>query len=130
MHSAIRYVQVTAGILCGSVLAALLVTAPVLGQVAIENTSYLAFSGPVGLPGVVLPAGEYTFQAIRSDLVRVSSRDGTRVFYTGFTNRVPRPRALDPDVLVRLGENASDAAPPITEWYPQPTGHGHQFMYR
>jgi hypothetical protein len=63
-----------------------------------EPNNHLTFSGPVGLPGVTLPGGTYTFEMIplHSDIVRVLSRDGLRVYFTGFTARVARPAGLSP----------------------------------
>ena len=53
--------------------------------------THLTFDRAVAVPGVVLPAGRYTFEAIRPDIVRVTSRDGRQLFYTGFAHQVPRP---------------------------------------
>ena len=95
------------------------------------SVTYVHFSDTVGLPaGVVLPAGEYTFEAVRSDVVRVSSRDGRRVFYSGFTHRVPRPRDLNPDVMISLGERPANGVSPVRAWFPLPTGSGHAFIYK
>ena len=110
---------------------ALLLTVVATGHGADGNIiTHLTFDQPVGVPGAVLPAGQYTFQAIRPDIVRVSSRDGRRVFYTGFTDRVRRPAALGRDVMVSLGESPSGQARPITVWYPEQTSLGHRFIYR
>jgi hypothetical protein len=110
---------------------ALLLTVVATGHGADGNTiMHLTFDQAVGLPGAVLPAGQYTFEAIRPDIVRVSSRDGLRVFYTGFTHRVNRPRTLSRDALVSLGEAPVGQPRPITVWYPEWRSTGHQFIYR
>jgi hypothetical protein len=110
---------------------ALLLTVVATGHGADGNTiMHLTFDQAVGLPGAVLPAGRYTFEAIRPDIVRVSSRDGLRVFYTGFTHRVNRPRTLSRDALVSLGEAPVGQPRPITVWYPEWRSTGHQFIYR
>lgn len=90
---------------------------------------HLTFSQAVSLPGAVLPAGVYTFEALRPDLVRVTSRDGRRVFYTGFTHSVPRPAGLGRDVSVTLGEAPAGQPLPISRWYPEQRGRGHQFIW-
>lgn len=95
------------------------------------HTNQLTFSGAVALPGVVLPSGSYSFEAMQesSNLVRVWNRNHTRVFYTGFTRQVDRPRNLDPKRTVILGEATRGEAPPITVWYPIGEARGHEFIY-
>lgn len=92
--------------------------------------THLRFDQSVGLPGVELPAGAYTFEALRPDLVRVSTRDGLRVVYTGFTYPVRRPRSLGDDGLVSFAEARRGEPRPITRWYPASRGVGHQFIWR
>jgi hypothetical protein len=125
-----RRLRLHARLLVGCAAFALLLTAPAVGHGALgSSVSYITFGGAVSLPGVVLPPGKYTFEALRSDIVRVSSRDGRLVLFTGYTYRVPRP--LDParDLAVSFGEGAANAPPPISVWYPE-AGPGHQFIYR
>jgi hypothetical protein len=94
----------------------------------------ITFSGPVALPGVVLPAGSYKFEIANPEtslrVVRVSDRDTGRVYFAGFTRLVPRPVNLPADQLVTLGEAPRGAAMPITVWYPSGLSQGHQFIYR
>ena len=61
---------------------------------AVTQTNHLTFSGPVGLPGVTLPRGTYTFEVIplHPDIVRVLSRDGLHVYFTGFHHAGGAPR--------------------------------------
>lgn len=118
-----------AGLIGSLGLIAFMTAAPVFGHEWTDTRTNLTFSDPVALPGVSLPAGQYRFEAIRADVVRVSSRDGRHVLYTGFTHRVPRPRGLDGQATVVFGEDASDGSPMITAWYPV-AGEGHEFIYR
>src|SRR6516164_3213044 len=79
----------------------------------------LTFSGPVALPGVVLPAGTYTFERPSwnsPDIVRVVSRDRKRPYFMGYTRRVDRPAGAA-DQFVTFGEAPAGAPPPITVWY-------------
>ena len=98
-----------------------------------RNTMYLTFSGPVGLPGVTLPAGTYTFERVdvpdRIDLVRVSARNGSHVYLTAFTRIVQRPRGLKSSQSVTFREGRPGAAPEIASWFPMGAGEGHQFVY-
>lgn len=101
---------------------------------ALGRWDRLSFSGPVALPGVVLPRGSYTFEIANPDssqtVVRVSHRETRRVYFAGFTSRVARPRGLGTDELVVFGEAPAGGAPPITVWYPSGRSDGHRFIYR
>ena len=98
-----------------------------------DKTSYLTFSGPVRLPGVVLPAGSYTFEVVdasRSDIVRVRDRHYTKVFFTAFTDLVDKPAGWPADKHVELGEAPAGSPPPILVWYPVDDSLGRRFVYR
>lgn len=102
-----------------------------LGGSPREN--FLAFSRSVALPGVVLGAGTYSFEVLEPgvgiDVVRVSSRDHRRVFYTGITLSEERPQGMDQTQLVTFGEAARGEAPPIKAWYPIDSSMGRRFIY-
>ena len=98
-----------------------------------DHANRLTFTGAVALPGVVLPAGTYTFEIANpgnsTTVVRVAGRDG-RVQFLGFTERVRRPEGLPKDSVVSFGESAAANPPPILAWYPVGTLTGHRFIYR
>jgi hypothetical protein len=75
--------------------------------------------------------GTYTFELIplHPDIVRVLSRDGWRVYFTGFTMRVPRPASLPADALVSVAETVRGVAPRISAWYPIGASSGQAFRY-
>ena len=105
----------------------------VAGSVMAHSSNHenrLTFSRPVALPGVVLPAGSYTFD-VASDtaLDVVVVRNRTKVFYVGFTNQVRRPTWMPPGGLVMIGEAPATEAPPITAWYEIGQTTGHEFRY-
>ena len=117
---------------CGAVMLGLTLANPgSAASTAASQTNHLTFSGPVGLPGVTLPRGTYTFEVIplRPDIVRVLSRDGSRVYFTGFTTRVARPAGLGADRLVTLTEMPRGVAPRIEAWYPVGQSTGSRFIY-
>ena len=95
------------------------------------RTNYLTFSGPVALPGVTLAAGTYTFEAGPLDsnpaIVRVSTRDGRRVLFQGFTTPVSRPAGRMP--VVTFGEAPAGRPMPIRVLYPTNASIRHQFRY-
>jgi hypothetical protein len=97
-----------------------------------SRTNHLTFTGPVALPGVTLARGTYTFELASPtnlDVVRVLSRDGSKLYFIGLTTSVLRPAGMPADRLVSIGEAPAGVPRPITAWYPlgQPTGH--QFIY-
>ena len=98
-----------------------------------RNTMYLTFSGPVGLPGLTLPAGTYIFERVdmpdRIDLVRVSARNRSHVYLTSFTRIIDRPRNLKSNQAVAFREGRPGAAPEIASWFPMGAAEGHQFVY-
>lgn len=104
------------------------------GQGTGNKTNHLMFSGPFGLPGTTLPAGTYTFEladpTLSVDIVRVVSQDRSKVYYTGMTAQVPRPRGLPADRMLTFGEAPAGAPPPVLEWYPSGESIGHRFIYR
>jgi hypothetical protein len=91
----------------------------------------LTFNRPVALPGIVLPAGTYSFDVVTdtADVVVVRSTRGDKVFYMGFTALVDRPAGMPWNTLVVMGEAPKNQAAPITTWYEIDRLNGHQFKY-
>jgi hypothetical protein len=115
-------------------IALLALAAATPARAALGLGDRLTFSGPVALPGVVLPAGSYTFEVANPwsshTVVRVTRRDTGRVYFAGFTQMIPRPVDLPADQFIRLGEAPRGQPVPITIWYPSGRSQGHRFIYR
>ena len=116
------------------VLGAVLLSVAVAGAGTLPNhRNLLTFSGPVALPGVSLSAGSYIFEVFdpyaSDDVVVVTNRDHTHVFYMGLTQRIERPASFPRDRLVAFGESARGIAAPITAWYPLGESRGYEFLY-
>jgi hypothetical protein len=98
-----------------------------------SRLTYLTFSGRVGLPGVTLPAGTYRFELadpnVSLNIVRVRSKEGSTVYFMGFTDRVKRPDGLPAGPHVSLGEVPRGTPAPIIAWYPEGDAFGHRFRY-
>ena len=112
-------------------MAALLPASSTLASPPLTRINHLTFNTAVRLPGnTVLTPGKYTFEAgpqgITLDVVRVTTRDGRRVLYTGFTTLVSRP-ARGP--MVSFREAPADAPQPIDVWYEDGARLGHRFRY-
>ena len=123
-----------ASVLAGSgvLLLALALSASSFAWNTQAKTNYLTFRVPVALPGATLPAGTYIFEALadHTNIVRVSSRDRLKVYYTGFTFAVERPRFVPYSQAVSFGEPVPGAPMPIRAWYPIGLPEGRQFIYR
>jgi hypothetical protein len=99
-----------------------------------DRMNYLTFSGSVALPGVELAAGTYIFELATPltdhSVVRVLSRDRSKVYLLAFTNAVERPVGMREDRVVTLGETPRGTPPPILAWYPIGDSTGREFIYR
>ena len=98
-----------------------------------SHENRLTFSRPVALPGIVLPAGSYTFDVASPtalDVVVVRSTGSGKVLYMGFTNTVTRPRNMSSNAPIVFGEAPASEARPISTWYEIGGKTGHQFLYR
>ena len=120
------------GALCGAAVFAVMLV-PSAASMNVHKTTYLTFSRPVSLPGVALGSGSYTFEIANpettADVVRVTSRNGGRVYFMGFTRAVARPVSIGRDQNVSIGESAVGVAPPITTWWLPNESTGRQFVY-
>jgi hypothetical protein len=118
--------------IAGAALLALAIAAP--SGAALGPWERLTFRGPVALPGAVLPTGAYVFEVANPGsshpVVRVSHRDTRRVYFSGFTEIVPRPADLPDDQMVTFGEAPAGKPVPIAAWYPTGRSQGHRFIYR
>ena len=96
-----------------------------------NHENRLTFSRPVALPGVVLPAGEYSFDVASPtalDVVVVRNHRSGKVLYMGFTNTVQRPRNMSPNAPITFGEAPASEPRPISTWYEIGNSIGHQFL--
>ena len=98
-----------------------------------QRATYITFSRAVQMPGVQLPAGTYIFEVVNpnstSDLVRVLSRDRSKVFLKQFTRFVHRPFAATLTPSIALGEAVDGNPPPVKAWYPDTETLGREFIY-
>ena len=123
-------VLVAAAAAVAALITASSIYASSVSPMALSKVNHLTFNAPVRLPGALLTPGTYTFQAgpqgTSSDIVRVTTRDGRRILYTGFTSSVTRP-ATGP--MVSFGEAPAGSPPPIAVWYEDGARLGHEFRY-
>lgn len=98
------------------------------------KTSYLTFSGPVGLPNIALPAGTYRFQLANPEtgrkVVLVTSQDGTKPF--GMFLTIPNDRLEPPDwskPVIMFREAPAGAPEAIRAWFHAGEKTGYEFVY-
>jgi hypothetical protein len=98
-----------------------------------DRATMLTFNQPVGLPGVTLARGTYLFELAVSDanpnLVRVSNRDRSVVYFSGFTEQIARPTSMPASRQIAFGEASLGVAQPITAWFPAGESVGYRFKY-
>ena len=118
-------------ITCGGLMAIALATT-LSAEPLFKSFDLLRFSGPVGLPGVTLVAGEYSFEVAHvdgCDVVRVRSRRTNRVTFSGPAQRIERPKGMSLQQSVILGKARPGEVAPILAWFPIDELVGYQFIY-
>ena len=121
----------TVRIACGTVALGLMV-ATSGGAWGVSHENNLTFNKPVALPGVVLPAGSYSFDVASMsslDVVLVRDKARTKTFYMGFTNTVQRPAHMSKTAAITFGEAQANEPTPIATWYEIGDSLGHEFRY-
>jgi hypothetical protein len=98
-----------------------------------SRTTYFTFSRAVQLPGVTLPRGTYIFEIVNpytdSNVVRVMSRDRTKLFALKLTLPVYRQPATHMKSAIQLGEAPSGNPPVVRSWFPEGETRGRAFIY-
>ena len=119
------------GLACGVAVFVCLMAAPVSAQPFDKRTMF-TFSGPVTLPGITLPAGQYLFRLADPNssarVVQVLNADGTTPYGLFFTIPVER---LEPASLpeVRFMETASGTPAAIRTWWYPGERRGYEFIF-
>jgi len=119
--------------LCGVVLLGVFATSSPGAFDNADRTTHFTFSGPVRLPGVTLAAGTYTFAVVNpftgSDVVKVTSRDGSKLYAMKLTRSTYRSASRNLKPTVSFGETPAGTPPPVQAWYPDGDTHGREFLY-
>ncbi|MGA3236724.1 MAG: hypothetical protein ABSG03_10500 [Bryobacteraceae bacterium] len=97
-----------------------------------NQKTVFTFSGPVEIPGQILPAGTYVFKLHNSDsyrhIVQVFNKDENHVFGTFIA--IPDYR-LHPssESIINFHERAAGSPVAIKAWFYPGTTYGHEFVY-
>ena len=126
------YTVTCRNLLFSAAAALLALTAAAPSGAAIGPQEVITFGRAVALPGVVMPAGAYTFEVANPDsslnVVRVTRRDTRHVHFARFARQVERPSSLPREqAAVTFGEAPAGQPAPITTWYPAGRSMGYRF---
>ena len=119
-----------------ALLAGLVITAVLFSEVVahadVENESTkLTFSGPVEIPGRILPAGTYLFKLADTnerDLVQVFNSDGTRLYATLQTISADS-REPSGNTVVIMAQQGPGRPEALLKWFYPGNTIGHEFIY-
>ena len=117
---------------CGAAIAVIVVAASSYAFVIGNKENHVTFNRTMALPGVTLAGGTYIFEELSPtspNVVRVLSKDRSRLYLTAFTAPIDRPAGMPMTVTVSVGEATPGTATPITAWYPIGQSMGHRFIY-
>jgi hypothetical protein len=96
----------------------------------LEQKVRVTFSGPVEVPGEILPAGSYVFEALESGhLTRILSADERHVYTTLITVPEERTETVTNATIV-LEENHPGMPQKIEAWFYPGYSTGNEFMYK
>ena len=97
------------------------------------KTTYFTFSKAVQVSGVTLPSGSYLFEVVNPEtngtVVRVASRDRSKIYLTQITLPVERPRSRDMQPQIVLGEAPAGQPPSVRSWFPDGETIGRAFIH-
>jgi hypothetical protein len=119
------------GLACAVAVFVCLTAAPATAQ-PLDKRTLFTFSGPITLPGLTLPAGQYLFRLAdpsrSANVVQVLSADGTTplgVFFAISAERLEP--ASTPEV--RFMETASGTPAAISTWWYPGERRGYEFIF-
>ena len=97
-----------------------------------DQKTIFTFSGPVEIPGQVLPAGTYVFKLADSqsdrDIVQVFSKDEKHLYGTFLTIADQRLRPAEKPIIT-FEETAAGSPEAVKAWFYPGDDYGHEFVY-
>jgi hypothetical protein len=97
-----------------------------------NQRTLLTLSGPVEMPGQILPAGTYVFKVANSNsnrhIVQVFNKEEDHVFGTFLAIPSQRHQASD-KTIIRFEERAAGSPQAIKAWFYPHRTYGHEFVY-
>lgn len=97
-----------------------------------DQKTVFTFSGPVEIPGQILPAGTYVFRladsASNRNVIQVFSKDERRLFGTFLAIADYRLRPSE-KTIIRFEERTAGSPQAIKGWFYPGRTDGHEFVY-
>jgi hypothetical protein len=97
-----------------------------------NQKTLITFSGPVEVPGQILPAGTYVFKLANStssrNIVQIYNQKENRVFGTFLAIPDYRMRPAD-NTIIRFEERPAGSPPAIKAWFYPGRQYGNEFVY-
>src|SRR6204780_2093435 len=97
-----------------------------------SQRTVFTFSGPVEIPGQILPAGTYVFKLANSTsnrhIVQVFNKDENRIFGTFLAIPDYRLRTSD-NTIIKFHERAAGSPQAVRGWFFPGKNYGHEFVY-
>jgi hypothetical protein len=117
--------------IAAGITASMAVFSPGARAQLLEEKMTVKFSAPVEVPGEVLPAGTYVFEALQDGtLTRILSADESRVYATVFTVPDEKTEAVEKPT-VSLEPSATQGSPErVDSWFYPGESTGNEFIYR
>jgi hypothetical protein len=118
-------------VLCCAAVA-LMLSAPAVRADEFNKLTYLTFSGPVQVPGVVLPAGTYMFKLADPEggrrVIQIWDQQGTKLYtmLLSISDQMSEPKE---DPVVLFTERPSGEPQAIRSWFYPGDSHGYEFVY-
>jgi len=126
--------KIDRGVMCfaGALLALIIVAPRQAGADEWDQRTVFTFSGPVEIPGQVLPAGTYVFKLADSqsdrNIVEVFSKDETHLYGTFLA--IPDYRLKPADrPIITFEERAAGSPEAVRAWFYPGENYGHDFVY-
>ena len=98
-----------------------------------DQKTTFTFSGPVEIPGHVLPAGSYVFKLADStgdrNTLQVLSQDEKHLYGTFLTNPSQRQEPADKPIIT-FDERTGDSTEAVKAWFYPGEDSGHEFVYQ
>jgi len=117
-------------LVCAGVVLAVVTAGAALAQ-PFDKRTYFSFSGPVAIPGVTLPAGEYMFRIMDTsgrNVVQVLSDNGRTSYAMFFAFRAER-RDVPSTPEIRFMETAVGMPAAVDTWWYPGQRSGYEFVY-
>jgi hypothetical protein len=116
----------------GGVLALASIASPQVKADVWDQKTVVTFSGPVEIPGQVLPAGTYVFRLLDSqsdrNIVQVFDKRETHLFGTFLTIPDYRQKPSGKP-MITFTERAADSPEAVRAWFYPGENYGHDFVY-